>query len=120
MLNLTSIMLNTEDFDRLLEFYTQLFDKKPDWQDGHYAGFDSKGIHLMLGFHDKVKGKNPAPERLLINFTTTDVDTEFDRLVKLGAKVVAKPYYMEENSKDKIATLSDPDGNFIQLMTPMS
>ena len=37
----------------------------------------------------------------------------------LGAKVIAEPYSMGEDQNFLIATLSDPDGNYFQLVSPM-
>ena len=52
---------------------------------------------------------------LILNFETNEVETELTRLKGLGAVVIKAPYSMGEA---KIATLADPDGNYLQLMTP--
>jgi hypothetical protein len=36
----------------------------------------------------------------------------------MGARVIKEPYGMDEMDVGLIATLADPDGNYIQLMTP--
>jgi predicted enzyme related to lactoylglutathione lyase len=46
---------------------------------------------------------------------TPEVDKEYKRMVKEGAKAIKAPYEME---KMLIATLEDPDGNYFQLMSP--
>ncbi len=85
--------------------------------DGGYTGFMVGSAYLSIGPHDKVKGKNSNPERFLINFETTDVKGEFERIKNLGAKVIAEPYTMGP-ADFWIATLEDPDGNYFQLMSP--
>ena len=55
----------------------------------------------------------------MFNFETDDVKGEFERIKGLGAISVAEPYIPSEDSKMTMATLSDTDGNFFQLMTPM-
>lgn len=55
----------------------------------------------------------------MFNFETSDVEGEFERLVGLGAKAVAKPYHPGEDPKGLVATLEDTDGNYFQLLTPM-
>jgi methanogenic corrinoid protein MtbC1 len=58
------------------------------------------------------------PARVMFNFETTEVESEFKRIQALGAKVVAKPYHPGEAQSMLIATFADPDGNLFQLMTP--
>lgn len=53
----------------------------------------------------------------MLNFETTQVQEEFERIKVFGATVIREPYEM---GGGWIATLADPDGNFFQLVTPMS
>lgn len=120
MLKFTSIMLGTDNLKQIVAFYSQVFDKSPDWEEEGYASFDVGGLSFTIGLHDKIKGKNPQPERVLLNFETKDVDAEFKRLKPLAASVITEPYTMGEGDyQGKIATLEDPDGNYFQLMSPM-
>lgn len=117
MLNFNSVLLYSENPKKLVEFYKKILGKKVDMDEGGYFGFTVGSCFLTIGPHDKVKGKNKNPERLIINFETKEVKKEFERIKKLGAKVVAEPYEM--GGEDfMIATLSDPDGNYFQLITP--
>lgn len=118
MLELTSLLVFSEDPKRLSEFYEKVFQKDPDWEMEGYYGFNAGKTFLTFGPHDKVKGKNPNPERMMFNFETPDVKREFDRIKGLGTKVVAEPYQMGEAAEGWIATFADPDGNYFQLMTP--
>jgi predicted enzyme related to lactoylglutathione lyase len=52
----------------------------------------------------------------MLNFETSQVKEEFERIKALGAVVIAAPYQM---GGGWIATLADPDGNYFQLMSPM-
>ncbi len=118
MLNFNSILLSTDDLKRLVKFYSQVFDKKPDMEDEGYAGFAVGGCFLSIGAHDKVHGKNKGPERVLFNFETDEVEKEFERVKKIeGIEIIKEPYKME-GWDGSIATLADPDGNFFQLITP--
>ncbi len=119
MLNFNSILLFSEDPKALVEFYKKVFEKDPDWTDSEYAGFMVGSTAFTIGPHDKVKGKNAQPERLLVNFETKDVEKEFERIQGIGAEVIAKPYHPGEMESATIATFADPDGNYFQLMTPM-
>jgi len=56
----------------------------------------------------------------MINFETTDVKGEFDRLKALGATVQQEPYQPGPAGGEMwLATLADPDGNYFQLASPM-
>lgn len=119
MLNFNSILLSSDNPKEVIAFYTKVFAKKPDWAEADWAGFQVGDGFFSVGPHDKIKGKSKAPERILFNFETKDVSLEFDRVKKLGAKVVAEPYEMEGMKGMWIATFADPDGNYFQLMSPM-
>lgn len=117
MLNLNSILISSEDPQTLSQFYGRILDKEPDMKEEGYTGYVAGKTFIGIGPHDKVKGRNSNPERIILNFETPDVKGEFERIKGLGAEVVAEPYQME-GSNAWIATLADPDGNYFQLMTP--
>lgn len=119
MLNFDSILIFSENAKKLAEFYEKVFQSKPGWTGGDFTGFKVGNSYVMVGPHNKVKGKNKEPERIMFNFSTKDVHGEYERILKLGAKSIAKPYHPGEEPKMWLATLEDPDGNFFQLGTPM-
>lgn len=117
-MKMSNILVGSENPKALAEFYQKVFNKKPEWTDEHYTGFDCEGFFFSVGPHDKVHGKNTGPERLILGFEVKDIMAEFDRIKALGAKVVAKPYDPMGGDKPGIATFEDVDGNYFQLMTP--
>jgi predicted enzyme related to lactoylglutathione lyase len=117
-MELRSILIGSEDPQRLTDFYTKLFGA-PGWNDGGYAGWQMGTGCVMVGPHDQVKGSNTQPGRLLWNLESPDVKGEFERLKAAGATVVREPYQPGEAPEGWIATLADPDGNYFQLMSPM-
>lgn len=119
MLNYNSCLIFSETPDKLAEFYGKVFETKPVWEEQGYTTYQVGSGMVTIGSHDKVKGKSPDPERIMLNFETEEVKSEFERIKKLGATVVAEPYSMGESADEWIATFADPDGNFFQLMTPM-
>ena len=117
-MNFNSILIGSEDPEGLSDYYSKLFGE-PVFADGGYSGWMIGDGWITVGPHDEVNGKNAHPGRLIWNIETPDVRGEFDRLVVAGAKVVREPYGFE-GSDGLIATLSDPDDNYFQLMSPMS
>ncbi len=119
-MNFNSLLIGSEDPQRLTDYYSKLFGK-PIFEDGGYSGWQIGSGWITVGPHDEVTGRNPQPGRLLWNIETTDVHGEFDRLKAAGATVVREPYNPGAPADEGglIATLSDPDGNYFQLMSPM-
>lgn len=119
MLNYNSTMLNTENLEKLTDFYSKVFEKEPDMEDEGYTGFLVGTAFFSIGYHDKIHGEAHDSDRILFNFESNDVKGEFERVSKIeGVKVVKEPYSMGEGDKYWIATLADPDGNLFQLVTP--
>jgi len=119
MLKFNSLLLFSEKPDTLVEFYKKVFDKDPDFSDGGYSGFQLGTGMIVIGPHDKIKGENKTPERMLINFETEDVKGDFERIKGEGAKIIKEPYNPGEGEDMSIATFADPDDNYFQLTSPM-
>lgn len=118
-MKLKGIMIGSENSKVLGEFYTKVFGK-PGWQKDDWYGFDIGGGTLMIGPHSEVKGKSQSPGRLIIAIESGDLQNDFTRIKDLGAEVIAEPYQPnKDNNPDTwLATLADPDGNFLQLAAP--
>ena len=112
-----SILIGSEDPQRLVEYYTNLFGELV-MSDGGYTGWAIGAGWITVGPHDEVKGRNAHPGRLIWNIETPDVRGVFDRFVTAGAIVIREPYGFE-GMEGSIATLADPDDNYFQLMSPM-
>jgi len=117
-MNFNSILIGSEDPQRLVDYYTKLFGK-PGMEDGGYTGWQLGSGFVTVGPHNEVTGKNAQPGRLIWNLETADVKGEFERLKAAGAIVVREPYDFPEMPDSWIATLADPDDNYFQLMSPM-
>jgi predicted enzyme related to lactoylglutathione lyase len=116
--NFNSILIGSEDSQRLVDYYTKLFGE-PSFADGGYTGWQLGNGYVTVGPHDQVSGANQQPGRLIWNIESSDVRGDFDRFVEAGATVVREPYGPDGAGDGLIATLSDPDDNYFQLMSPM-
>ncbi len=119
MFNLNSILLFSENPKKLGDFYQKVFEAKPVWEMGGFTGFQVGVGSLIIGPHDKVRGKSKFPERMIFNLETEDVKGEFERIKGLGARIIAVPYKPAEADGMLLATFEDTDGNYFQLATPM-
>jgi len=123
-MNLNSILIGSEDPARLASYYRKLFGE-PGWDEGGYTGWRLGNGWVTVSQHDQVTGRNAHPGRLVWNIESADVQADFARLKAAGATVVKEPYSMAsenetgEASEAWIATFSDPDDNYFQLMSPM-
>lgn len=109
-------MIGSENPAALAEFYEKILGKKADMTDGDWHGWSVGATFFSVGPHSEVKGKASEPQRIMFNFETSEIQQEFERMKKAGATVIAEPYEMGGGMM--IATLSDPEGNYFQLMTP--
>jgi predicted enzyme related to lactoylglutathione lyase len=119
MLNLNSIMIGTKQPKVLAAFYEKVFGQPAGMTDEQYGyyGWEAGAAYLSILDHSQMAGPTKDPGRIMLNFETTQVKEEFERIKALGATVIKEPYEMEGGW---IATLADPDGNYFQLVTPMS
>ena len=117
-MNFNSILIGSENPERLVEYYTPLLGE-PTMADGGYTGWQLGSGWVTIGPHSEVTGRSAHPGRIIWNIETPDVKGEFERLKAAGAIVIAEPYGFEGDPNSWIATLADPDDNLFQLMSPM-
>jgi len=118
-MNLNSILIGSEAPQTLADYYTKLFGK-PGWEDGGYTGWQIGTGGITVGPHDQVMGRNTQPGRLIWNIESADVKGDFEKLKAAGATVIHEPYHPgDDESGVWIATFSDPDSNYFQLVSPM-
>lgn len=117
-MNLNSVMIGTEDTERLVGYYTKVFGT-PAGMDGGYTWWQIGTGGLTVAPHDQVKGPNAHPGRLIWNIESADVPGDFERLKAAGASVVQEPYHPGEAPEMWVTTFADPDDNYFQLVSPM-
>jgi predicted enzyme related to lactoylglutathione lyase len=119
-MKMASVMIGSSDATKMIEYYRKLFGT-PTMEQEDFAGWDVGGGWVVIGPHDGVKGANEQPGRVMWNLDSEDVKADFERLRDAGAIVVKEPYAPEGPGAEEmsIATFSDPDGNYFQLMSSM-
>ena len=118
MLNLTSIMIGTKQPTALVAFYEKVLGKLADMadQENGFWGWQVGGAFMSILDHSEMGGNAKDPGRVMINFETSQVKEEFERIKVLGGMVIKEPYDM---GGGWVATLADPDGNYFQLISPI-
>ena len=118
MLTLNSVMIGTKQTKAMVAFYEAVIGEPPGMADSEHGfyGWQLGGAFFSVLEHSEMGGKTRDPGRLMLNFETKQVKEEFERVKGLGAGVVKAPYEM---GGGWVATLTDPDGNYFQLVTPM-
>ena len=111
-------MIGSKQSKTLSAFYEKVLGKPADMVDEEngFHGWQVGSGFISVLEHSEMGGKTKDPGRVILNFETTQVKEEFERIKAAGATVVREPYEMGQGW---IATLADPDGNYFQLMTPM-
>jgi predicted enzyme related to lactoylglutathione lyase len=118
MLNLNSVMIGTKQPKALATFYEKILGKPAEMvdQENGFFGWQVGSCYFSVLDHSEMGGKTKDPGRVMMNFETSQVKEEFERMKAAGAIVIRAPYEM---GGGWIATLADPDGNYFQLVTPM-
>ena len=78
-MDFNSVLIGSDNPQRLVDYYTKLFGE-PAMSDGGYTGWALGSGWITIGPHSEVKGRNPQPGRMILNFETADVQGDFDRL----------------------------------------
>jgi predicted enzyme related to lactoylglutathione lyase len=111
-------MIGTKQLKALAAFYEKVLGKPAEMVDAEngFFGWQVGSGYFSVLEHSEMGGKTKDPGRIMLNFETTEVKDEFERIKSLGATVIRAPYEM---GGGWVATLADPDGNYFQLVTPM-
>ena len=123
MVTLNSILISSENAGKLIVFYKELFQVEPVWSspDGNFVGWKLGHCYFTVGPHDQIKGSNLNPARVMVGLESSDVEAEFQRAIDIkGASAVQAPYHPSPDEEMWVSTISDPDGNYIQIMSPFN
>ena len=103
------VCLLTNNVIRLANFYRKLFELNDYSDDDIHQVIISEGTGFTI-FNDGKERANNF-QNICLAFTVDDVDIEFERLTKLGIKIIAPPTARPWGAKNM--SFCDPDGNYI-------
>lgn len=123
-MDFVSIRLITENVNKLVQFYEHITSLSAARYTEDFAELKTPSCTLAIASTRTIKpfaigGVQPANNRsVIIEFLVKDVDKEFERLKPLVSEFAMKPTTMPWGNRSML--LRDPDGNLINLFTPMS
>ena len=112
MLGLRTTVNKVADLAKAKDWYTDVFQVSPYFDEPFYVGFNVAGYELGLMPDDM-----PAADKtdnVLSYWGVDDIDTEFARLKSLGATAESDP--VNVGGEIMVAELKDPWGNTIGLI----
>ncbi len=110
---LMSLMLASQDTDRLHSWYTAVLPPDTDDKQDQYRILGYGGFYLFLDSRDDVGEATAEPGRVLLNFDVTDARGFVDRVDQVGGGWKAP---LEDRDGSLFATAVDPDGNYVQVI----
>lgn len=125
-MNLVSIRIITENIDNLINFYEQVSGFSVVRYTPDFAELQTKTATLAIGsintlqfFGGEVLIQSTKNTNVFIEFMVDDVDKDFERLADLlQYYIIQKPTVMPWGNKSLL--FHDPDGNLVNLFTPIS
>jgi predicted enzyme related to lactoylglutathione lyase len=72
---------------------------------------------FCLGTHSEVKGNNADPARHMVGLGVDDAQEEYTRLKSKGVEFLDEPTTFPNII---LCTFKDPEGNYVQLLQPIS
>ena len=124
MLKFDAVGLFVTDMEKMVSFYRDVFGMQTDWQGDANAELYCGGMRLIMYSRSNFEamtsraytypsGMNGTMELSFGVPSFEDVDAEYERVVKAGAKPVFPP--TDEPWGQRTSYVCDPDGNLIEI-----
>jgi predicted enzyme related to lactoylglutathione lyase len=122
-MNLVSVRIITADIKRLVTFYEQITGLTPTWYTEDFAEVSTPVGTLAIGSTTTMErfGAAAPPSgggSSIIEFLVDDVDATYQSMRDVVTDVVQAPATMPWGNRSLL--LRDPDGNLVNLFTPVT
>ena len=108
------VIIWTEDLDRLVGFYRDTLGLTSHSVQPNFVAFKWGDMRLSIGRHSEVRGQTAEPHRIMVNLGVSDIRKAHESLKARGVRFTRPPE--QEHWGGWVSTLSDPDGNTLQLL----
>ena len=112
--DIAGVVIWTQNLKHMINFYEDTLKLKTFSKRSDFVAFKFGNIRLNIGLHSKVKGNSDEPYRIMVNFSTQNIQNDYHSLSRQGVKFIRKPE--QEHWGGWVATFFDPDGNILQLL----
>lgn len=109
ILGLRTVIYPVSDLSKAQAWYEDVFRTKPYFVESFYVGFSIGGFELGL-----VPDGTPSVEGAQVFWGVDDIESEFNRLLELGA-IELEPI-MDVGEGTKVASVKDPFGNQLAII----
>jgi predicted enzyme related to lactoylglutathione lyase len=111
--SLGSILLASTDPERLRAWYAAALspDEESTVDQDRLLKFGD--FYVLIDSRSDITDKNPEPGRMILNFDVDDARAVAARLDEMGVSWVAA---LEDRDGSLFATVTDPDGNYVQII----
>ena len=116
ILNIGQISINVQDLQRATAFYRDVLGLPLLFTVPNLSFFDCGGVRLMLSRAETPQFDHPSS---ILYFRVPDLNTAYQRLIELGAKIFAPPRLIAPMPTHDLwmAAFHDSEGNIHQLMS---
>ena len=111
-LGLRTVIYKVSNLSHAKDWYSEAFQAKPYFDEPFHVGFNIAGYELGLQPEEEPTGEKP--ETVLTYWGVSDVESEYKRLISLGAIEHEKPTNV--GGEIVVGSLKDPWGNIIGII----
>jgi predicted enzyme related to lactoylglutathione lyase len=112
ILGLRTAIYKVSDIAVAKAWYSSVFQTEPYFDEPFYVGFNIAGYEL--GLHPEQNPTAEKSESVLTYWGVSDIETEYNRMIELGATAHEKPTNV--GGEIVVASVRDPWGNIIGLI----
>jgi len=123
-MKLTSLRIISKDIQAAAAFYEQIIGITATWYTEDFAELSTDSITIAIGSTRTMQMFSEdltdfaGTKSTIIEFLVSNVDEEYERIKSIASDIIQEPTTMPWGNRSLL--FSDPDGNMINLFTPVS